>query len=422
MFNFICVLDRKLHPCRRRLLSEVKVAMNSKHHNIEAIVSCIINNTVDAIKLDRDKFYITLNRNDYSYTVTNGSRVNIQFSYNAFIAVLSAMESLGYLRIEKGGRVYKYDHKTKMATGNGLVVDNVTYSYAIITDKFIEILPYDIDNSFRKMDNVITLRDFNKKDIEFSMPKCIKVKKVSVDNYNDIIRHADVKDAKGNRYDCQVRKIFNNCSFRIGGRSYMSTEGIQSLSKDERMTLTITGRNTVIYDFVAFEASIAYTLAGVEVQGDPYMKVLLDGYPRDLNREINKLMLTVLFNSDYEDDVASVVGYHLSKKFDIAKLYEDGIIPEPVIPLRSLLVKFEDAYADIHKFFYCGSSNEISRIGSEIMDYIIDFFMQRGDVVLPVFDEVICPDTLENELLMAMKLGWKSVLNSDINFNVRKEK
>lgn len=421
MFKFVYTLDKSLHRSRNVLIKDIKKCLGSRCKGIDHIVSCLINNSIDTVLRGNDKVYISLNKNTYNYIIENGIRVNIPFSYKCFILVLSAMESLGYIKVEKGGRVYKYDHKSKLTTGNGLIVDSVTYSYAVLLDKFKNILPDTIDIKFRKIDNVITLRDMDKVNLEFSMPKHIKVKKKSLDSYNISARNSNIRDNKGFSYDCQIRKIFNS-SFKVGGRSYMSEQGIQSLTKEERMTLTIDDRDTVIYDFVAFETTIAYTLAGIKLEGDPYSKYILDGYPDELSRDINKMMLNVLFNVTEDDDVAGIVGYHLSQKYDIDKLYKDGLIPDPVIPLRNLLIRYEDAYDEIYDFFYCGSENELSRIGSEIMDYIIDFFNQRGDIVLPVFDEVICPEGLEDELLVAMRLGWKHVLGTEMNFNIRKEK
>lgn len=422
MFKFVYTLDRKLHTTRSLLVKEIKGSINHRCNNVDLIVSCILNNITDALRSGDYKFYVTLNKSSYNHQIVNGVKTPIPFSYKAFIMVLSAMEALGYVELSKGGRVYKYDHKDRISGGTGLVIESINHSYAHITEKFRRILPEKLDIGFRKLDNVILLRDEYKKEVEFSIPKSIRTKKTSVDSYNNAVRYSSIKDRHGFTYDCQVRKIFNNHNFKIGGRSYMSNEGIQSLSKEERRSLTIEDRNTVIYDFVAFETSIAYTLSGIKVEGDPYMQVVLDGYPPELNRYINKLMLNTLFNCNEDDDVAAIVGYNLSKEYDIAKLYEEGMIPDQVVPLRHLLILFEDAYDGISDYFYCGKENEITRIGSEIMDYIIDFFIQRGDIALPVFDEVICAETLEEELHTAMRLGWEHVLGSNLNFNIRKEK
>ena len=56
------------------------------------------------------------------------------------------------------------------------------------------------------------------------------------------------------------------------------------------------------------------------------------------------------------------------------------------------------------------------------MDFIINYFTQRGILVLPVFDEVIIEMEHEDKLKEVMEMAYQSVLGFTDNCTIVKEK
>ena len=168
----------------------------------------------------------------------------------------------------------------------------------------------------------------------------------------------------------------------------MTDNGIQHLSKKERMDLMINNNETVIYDYKAFEPSIAYSINQELMKDDPYM-VEWDLYDKDTLRTLGKMALTTMLYASNKREAVGALNYEISQDLDVDQLYDEGLIPKPCIPVKELIDELEEKNKVIKNLLYNNVEHNLSNIGSKIMDFIINYFTQRSILVLPVFDEVI---------------------------------
>ena len=92
------------------------------------------------------------------------------------------------------------------------------------------------------------------------------------------------------------------------------------------------------------------------------------------------------------------------------------------IPVKELIEALEEKNKVINDLLYNNVQHNLSHLGSQIMDFIINYFTQRGILVLPVFDEVIIEMDHEEKLVKVMEMAYESVLGFTDNCYVVKEK
>ncbi len=201
----------------------------------------------------------------------------------------------------------------------------------------------------------------------------------------------------------------------------MTDNGIQNLTKQERMDLTINSNDTVIYDFKSFEPSIAYSVNQELMKDDPY-QLDWECYDKATLRKLGKCALTVMLYAQDKETSIAAINYRISEDFDIDAMYSEGLIPSPCIPVKRLVEALEEKNNIIMNLMYNPEAHNLSNLGSQIMDYIINYFTQRGICVLPVFDEVIIEVEHEARLKDVMELAYSSVLGFTDNMHIVKEK
>ena len=420
VYEMITTLDKRLYKIRDKLLSVVleDTGYKSKYSvtKMELCVNCFVHNTIKVNFIGKTRSQITLDNNHYSRGfIQNGVRLKSKVSLRYTKLMLGILEKCNYIILVKGGREYSWDLKT-----HGVVAENIC--------TYLEYLPklqmlydkYKSGYQVKLLKNVIELRDENKLAKTFKTTSQIKVEKASTLDYNLLTITTDVTESKNRSYNCQVKKIYN-VNFETGGRSYMGLEGIQNLSKQERRDLMIRGNDTVIYDYKSFEPSIAYSINQELMKCDPYQ---LDWkfYDTKFLRDLGKLALTTMLYAGNKQSAILSCSYEIGKKFDIDKLYEEGKIPNPLIDTKQLIEDIEKRNSKILDLLYKQTQNDLSNLGSKIMDYIMNYFTQRGILVLPVFDEVIIEAEFEDKLKEVMEMAYESVLGFTDNCHIRKEK
>ncbi len=328
--------------------------------------------------------------------------------------MLEALEDSGYMVLNKGGRVYNW-------VKGKIIPIECSCSYIEFTYKLIDLYkPYKDMYKKKPIKNVLEVRDEHKIPKTFKQTSQTKLAKECVNTYNKLSMLQAVCTPKGKRYDCQIRKIFNG-NFKTGGRSYMSGDGIQNLTKEERMDLTINSNETVIYDYKAFEPSLAYSMNQEVMKGDPYQLDWQD-YDHKTLRSLGKAALTTMLYADDKETAVAALNYNISEDFDVDQLYEDGLIPSKCVPVRRLVEALEKKNEKIIDLLYNPKENNLSHVGSLVMDQIINYFTQRGICVLPVFDEVIIEEEHEDILVEIMEWAYESVVGFTDNCYIVKEK
>lgn len=423
------VMDTKIHKSIDPLKDEItnivfsymeknKVKINqNKRLLTKGAVSCFLLNTFYKVKKGVNLCGITLNKNHYSQTpLINGVRTGRKVSYQYTRILFDALIDNGMIILSKGG-VKEY----------GIL--NGKWQPINFNNGFIEIKKplIHLYNKYETISageyirkNIVIVRDENGIDVAYKSNSKTKMDRAILTPYNLLSVNSSVEN--GDRvFDVQMYKIYNGKTFQKGARNFMSGEGIQNLSSAERKLLTIDSQNTSIYDYKAFEPSIAYSMCGEFMEGDPYM-VSLDGYCPVVSRKLVKSFLLVMMNIEDKRYLVAALNGMISSEFEIDKLYKEGKIPDKRVDTKHIIDLIETKHYLIKHMFYGQHHTHPSYIGSLIADYITEYFTQRGVLVLSVFDEFIVQDQFSKELEEVMFRAYETVLGTSNNCMIVKEK
>ncbi len=423
------VMDTKIHKSIEPLRDEVTNIVYSymENNNVKinqnkrlltkGAVSCFLLNTFYKTKKGINLCGITLNKNHYSQTpIVNGIKSNRKVSYQYTRILLDALVSFGFIELSRGG-VKEY----------GIL--NGKWQAISFNNGFIELKRpllemYDqyekLSNTESIRKNVVIVRDGDGIDIPYKGNPKTKIDRGILNPYNTLSVESTVENGE-KTYDVQMYKIYNGKTFQKGARNFMSGEGIQNLTSEERHKLTINKGDTVIYDYQAFEPSISYGMCGEVMVGDPYT-VALEGYCPVLARKLGKSFLLVMMNIEGERHLLPALNSMISNDYQVDKLYSSGKIPDKRIDVKTIVDKLETKHYLIKHLFYGKHHTHPSYIGSLIADYITEYFTQRGILVLSVFDEFIIQEEHEKELQEVMIRAYETILGSADNCVIVKEK
>jgi len=185
----------------------------------------------------------------------------------------------------------------------------------------------------------------------------------------------------------QLYRVFNDSSFRRGGRFYGAA--YQGLSGDQRATLLINGNPVKELDYSSLHLSMVYHLAGLHLPdgSDPY--VLLDD-PR--TRKLGKVLSLIALNASSRGAAASAFlgELHQSRmsekpeKQELARRYDQlGY---------SISDLYDSMLAEHHRVassFSSGVGIKLQYEDSKLADKVLDHFTHRDIPVLGVHDSFI---------------------------------
>lgn len=135
-------LPRDLHRGRRSVMKDlIENAPRNKYRNVDKIVSSLMVNAINSLVGGSTYFRITLNREDFSYIISDNKKELIPFSCIAFSWCIKQLEVLGYVTLEKGFRSYVFRPKFKIKGLSGFVITETKQSTLHLTEKFLELFP-----------------------------------------------------------------------------------------------------------------------------------------------------------------------------------------------------------------------------------------------------------------------------------------
>lgn len=196
-----------------------------------------------------------------------------------------------------------------------------------------------------------------------------------------------------NPHQNQVRRIFNNNSFREGGRFY--GHWVQNLPRWVRAThLTVNGQPTVERDFKEFHIRMLYSLRGLPLPDQhPYY---LPGWPADKDtRKAIKRIVNTLINAE---DRATARQSILFGQDSIAR--ECGLTAEDVDKMiAAILVKHAPVADDLPS----GAGVRLQYHDSEIAQRVMLRLWEQGIPCVPLHDSFIVAAEHDAELDQAMR-------------------
>lgn len=373
------------------------------------------------------KVILPLRKSEYSKErIVNGRNTGRKVSYTSTMEVISFLEGNGMIKLTIGGRKesgrrgWKFNTHAKVLIEKKWLPSVVEYSFIKILPRLSVLLPAYVPH---ELENIMVLR-VKGGGAEGSTYKFTNLNKGPYHfqrRYNKFSLDCEVF-LGGHKKDVQSYKVYNN-NFNQGGRSYMSEYmSIQQLTKEERQLIEIDGKDTAILDYTAFEVTILYTLLQEIIEDDDPYEIEVEGYDKDLLRKISKGLLIRMINTGSPPEAYRAANNFILEEFNVQSLYDKKLIPEERVCVKHILELLEEKHSQVMHKFYEGIGGQLQYYGSLITDYILEYFMQRGILVIQVYDEYIIQKESVDELHSVMKKAFTKVLGFDDNVRIKREK
>lgn len=266
----------------------------------------------------------------------------------------------------------------------------------------------------------VVLRDEKKKDIEYEDTQETKDMRDVLDAYNDLLRlthidcsHLDepyVEQKSGRKLHINqnkkfVRRVFNNSSWRQGGRFHGGWW--QHIGSEHRPHIRLDGERTIEVDYSGIHIVLLYAEIGInyfnEQEGDPYEINLPEINDPEFLRTLAKQSLLVGINARDEKSALAAIRKGLIQNEDK---------PESLSLTNALLSKVLRQLRDKHPLIadkICsGAGIELQFTDSQITEKIVEHFTSISVPVLCIHDSYIVPDGYAGDLREMMRSAWSA--------------
>lgn len=397
---------------------------SSKCIKVRNVIGCLLLNLSYAVRVGKSSIVVQLDKNYYKQSaIYNGVDTGRKVSYDYFISVLNWLCDVGYATLEKGC-VLTWKENTR-GTSCSVMPDQVLPSILMVHEYLrdkVKETQKDI-NDIPIIPDVIQMRDENKKVIEKPLGRDEKRLVKVLDSYNFSSRKFVITVGE-TYYDIQLRKVFNNSSWKQGGRSYVTGEGSSIMKRSFRKEIRIDGNPTVEIDFKSLHPSMIAELQGYKLpEGfDPY-GIKLDGYDAKILRSIAKIAFMCIFNSKNLNQATAAVSQELRDLRDEdgkhipSQWKESGLVPK-VIQVKEILQELAIHNIYAQDWVFSGRGIHLQNMDSKIMDLVIQQFLDVDEFMIPVHDSIVVEDRLTGFGVDAMMTAYKQVMKTDMNCRV----
>jgi hypothetical protein len=225
-------------------------------------------------------------------------------------------------------------------------------------------------------------------------------------NYNNLLRvtHIGIPDypeegiptrsknnitIKLNKHNKFVRRVFNNGSWKDGGRYYGGWW--QGIPEEWRIRIRINGLPTSEVDYSGLHIVLLYQLKGIDywmdIGSDPYQIPELEQSSR--MRDILKQILLASINSKDRESTRKAIQKEIN--FDKGSY---GWIQEESIDIDDIITLFEEQHSPIQEYFSTGYGVKLQNLDSRIAEHVINSLTSDGIPSLCIHDSFIV--TLDN--------------------------
>jgi len=217
-------------------------------------------------------------------------------------------------------------------------------------------------------------------------------------------------------FDRNVMKtVFNDGSFSKGGR-FCGTWWLECKSKI-RKSILIDNEETCEIDYKCSHPTIAYAKKGIDVSNqDLYAVNTIDNY-QEHRKLIKKVLLTCL-NAVSKNSAAKAIEtnfleYTIKKH---KKRKENKILKKhPDYTVYQIINLIKEFHPNIQEFLYNDSGKNLMFLEREIVFDVLNHFLKKDILVLPVHDSFVIKKKYQKELEEVMLSIFKTKMNVNIN-------
>lgn len=408
-------INTKLRPLSKKyyneLLSDTELTKYNKQ-KLQDAMNCFILNAAREVKSNKDTISIVLKESYYSEPIiVNGNKVPRSVSFTYMMKVFEWLEESKECVINRGGEI----DFVNLITGE----IKRTQSSLILSESIIEDMQKYKEDKFIKLENVLELRDKDKKPMVFEKRafenKVIK----TLNKYNNNSRKFIVASGSGTVYDVQAKRIFNE-TFDSGGRMYLENGSIQGINKEDRPELTIDGERTIELDYKALHPSILYDYIGVECSlKDPY-GIHIEGYDKSVLRDLAKIAILIVFNCKSRSSAIGAFNKEIATALDLNDLKKTGRAPYH-IKSGELIDAMMELHEPISHYFFSGIGSQLQKADSDVMEYITDVFAQSLKLAIPIHDSIIIKESDSDLGFEVMQRAYLDVVGTDMNCKIEQK-
>lgn len=198
---------------------------------------------------------------------------------------------------------------------------------------------------------------------------------------------------------CVIKRVFNNGSFRQGGRFYDAE--YQFLSEEERSWITIDDEPVVEIDYKTFHPRILYHKVEIDIKGDLYLMA----NPEEELRPAIKKMMNIMINT--KSDYQAVKAFEKDLLEDEKGGEIQTVMKNHRLDEWDLVRMIRKAHKLIEKYFGSGIGIKVQYQDSELAKSILRHFMKKKIPCLVVHDSFLVQEKYKDELYEVMMIEYE---------------
>jgi hypothetical protein len=361
--------------------NRVRARKDEQRVHFRKVVEQLVVNLITASSASHNYLSVSLDKNEYQKPHLRDKDV----TYALFHAAYKGLLRLGYITVAKS---FYYDN-TK-GEGQRTRVEATEKLLSLFEDQKEEIVVSQIPETHTP---VVVLRDRDEDDEKFDIEyrpnpqtrawtkNLAKINRVLAGTWIDIdtteegcklelqkLRKTNKKRGNELKFDPLRRtlhRVFNDGSFDNGGRFYGAWW--MEIPSQFRKYILIAGRNTEELDYKAIHPTIAYALAGIPIETDPYSAVMGEEH-----RKAVKLAMTRMFGAPKRS-------IEIPPEFKEMKFH---------LSWKELKKRIYDHHEPIQSSFYTGAGNHLMHLDSQIAEKVLLHFanLPTPAACLPIHD------------------------------------
>jgi len=225
------------------------------------------------------------------------------------------------------------------------------------------------------------------------------------DENDKLIYYAELKSVDKKTYHFVVypKGAYRTFSYTFEKYGRYSA-GIETLVKREyRPFFKINGEQTVELDFQGLHIKMIYNMEGINYQEDPY-QVASDSFDNEeyrIRKYFKMIGLMAINAKTKTSTIRSVVTELKENGIDIS--YND---------VKKMLEHWLDIHDPIAKYLCSGIGLTLMFKDSNIAEKVIQYFTNRGIMILSIHDSFIISRLYEAELKSVMESSYQTILNT----------
>lgn len=399
----------------------------------ERAMNCIMANFFRNIKMvESYGGYTLLHCKHFKHNlVINGNIIKRKVSAVAHQKILEWLDKEGYIILMKG-----YVSCFSMNEDRQWILGDKIQSSYHLQDKFIEeIRPY-LDRYILPPENNVIIMRKDKQSISFKMDAHVSNKKNLLQQYNLTFIDGYIQDKEGNNKTIQLYKVYTN-NFKQNGRNHTMYSSFQNTPSADRALCKYVSEGIEYplaeLDFKHLHPSLLYSREGITIEDgfDPYFVENIYNVDKDEWRSFCKLALVTLINcQNLRQGILALSGklqvdYAKTddKKFESIHEYtkedEDNKLRKSIA--MSVVNGIKGNNPLISKYFHTGIGLELMNVESEIIDLVLEHFVNKGVFVVPIHDSVAVIAEYVDELYEIMRESYKRITGSYDNCKIERK-